>query len=368
MRIVINTLFLKGKQSELVDYFVINIFNRLARQYPEHEFLFLVSADNNHLGVIDPLIQLLAVTNQPRNVFALNYWYHVKLPMTLHSVKPDLLIQPNGFCSLTTPVPQLVITNELFFGRALSFIGNTLVSLSFKKAKQIVTFSEYHKRVIAKQYKLPFEKIEVIPYVAKEIYQPIGYEVQQDTKSQYADGKEYFLYSVNVSREEEFVNLLKAFSQFKKWQQSNMKLLLVKDNRQAHSEMLEKLNSYKHRSEVVLLNEVPLLQLVNITASAYVVLFPSMGGGLGVSVWEVLQCGTPVIIDETAGIAEGQAWGGLYADAGNPASIAQRMLLLYKDETLRQRLTEEGKLQVKQFSWDKSAYMMWQDLLKVVRQ
>ncbi|MDE3144817.1 MAG: glycosyltransferase family 1 protein, partial [Bacteroidota bacterium] len=54
----------------------------------------------------------------------------------------------------------------------------------------------------------------------------------------------------------------------------------------------------------------------------------------------------------------------LYADPTDADAIAKQMLQLYKDESLRNKLIEEGKFQAAKFSWDKTAELMWEVIEK----
>jgi len=369
MRIVINTIFLQENKLESLSYFINKVFSRLAKQYPEHEFLFLVNKENDNLSETESVIKFVVVSANPKSAFLHRHWNNIKLSMTLRSIRPDILVQPYGCCSVLASVAQLLVVHDLGLKKYSSFIGSFYSGRIFRqllrKAKGIVALSESCKGNIVAHYKLDPQKIDVVPGAANDKYQPVTYAFQQGIKGHYAAGKEYFLYAGDYQLKENLVNLLKAFSQFKKWQLSNMKLLIVKNGVEWNKEVLEKLKLYKNRSEIILLNDPSEQELATITASAYAILFPSFSGGPGVTAIESMQCGVPVIMGETANLAEEGGGVFLYADAKRPQSIAQQMLKLYKDESLRFRLIEEGKLQALQYNWDKSAAMIWQSILKV---
>jgi hypothetical protein len=42
------------------------------------------------------------------------------------------------------------------------------------------------------------------------------------------------------------------------------------------------------------------------------------------------------------------------------------MMLIYKDEKLRKELIEKGKLIADQYSWQRTAELLWQSILKAV--
>jgi glycosyltransferase involved in cell wall biosynthesis len=369
MRIVINTIFLQGNKLESVSYFINRIFNCLAKQFPEHEFLFLVNKDNDNLSESASTIKRVSVSANPKRVFLHRYWNNIKLSMTLRSFRPDVFVQTYGCYNIFTSAAQLLVVHDVVLKKYPSFIGSFysvgIFRQFLKKSKRIIALTESCKVDLVKQYKWNPLKIDVVPGAANDKYQPIPYALQQGIKEQYSAGTGYFLYTGDYKLKENLVNLLKAFSQFKKWQLSNMKLLIIKNGEDWSKEVLGKLKLYKHRSEIILLHEPLEEKLATVAASAYAILFPSFSGGSGVSAIESMQCGVPVIMEGIANLTEDRGGVLLYADTKKPESIAQQMLKLYKDETLRDRLIEEGKLLALQYNWNKSAAMFWQSILKV---
>ena len=57
----------------------------------------------------------------------------------------------------------------------------------------------------------------------------------------------------------------------------------------------------------------------------------------------------------------------LYADADNYIEIADKMMLLYKDEGIRRNLIEKGKQVVEKYTWERTADLLWQSILKAVQ-
>ena len=57
----------------------------------------------------------------------------------------------------------------------------------------------------------------------------------------------------------------------------------------------------------------------------------------------------------------------LFADAISYDDIAAKMMMLYKDEKLRKQLIENGRLTAGQYSWDKTADLLWTSIVKACR-
>ncbi|HAK10699.1 MAG TPA: glycosyltransferase family 1 protein, partial [Chitinophagaceae bacterium] len=53
-------------------------------------------------------------------------------------------------------------------------------------------------------------------------------------------------------------------------------------------------------------------------------------------------------------------------DPADPNTIGQLMIQIYRDEQLRSRLIAKGMEQAQQFSWERTANLLWQSLEKAM--
>jgi glycosyltransferase involved in cell wall biosynthesis len=88
--------------------------------------------------------------------------------------------------------------------------------------------------------------------------------------------------------------------------------------------------------------------------------------GFGVPVLEAMKCNVPVITSFGSSMEEIAGDAALYADAKNFEDIAAKMMLIYKDEKLRKELIEKGKTIAARYSWQRTAELLWQSILKAV--
>lgn len=370
MRIAVNAIFLKD-QPEGYGNFVAEIFRRIVANHPDVEFIFVFDRPFDRKFIYGRNVTGIVVGPAARHPLSFRYWYDIKVPLALRKYHVDLWVQPYGFCSLFTRIPQLLVVHDLSFIHFPQFIGTMnrwyykLFTKKFiRKAKRIVTVSEYSRQDIIKQYGTDPGKIGVVYSAAKEIFEPVSWFTREDIKEARADGKEYFLFTGGVHPRKNLMNLLKAFSLFKKWQKSNMKLLVAGRLAWQYEDLLEKLKTYKYRNDVVLLGYVSDEELASITASAYAMVYPSWFEGFGVPILEAMRCGVPVITSETSAMPETGGEAALYADPASPDSIAKHMLELYKNEDKRARLAEAGFTQAARFSWDSCAGFFWENILE----
>jgi len=369
MRIAVNAIFLQKDKLEGYGHYVKEVFSRMVQQHPEHEFIFVFDRPYDEEFIFESNVTPIIVSPPARQALAFKYWYDVKAPLALRAFKPDVWVQPYGFCSLTSKIPQVLIVHDLAFLHYPKFITwhhrwyyQWFTKKFLQKAKSIVTVSGFSKKDLIQQYKLPGKKIDIVPGAANTGFMPLSWLEKEKVKEGFADGREYFLFTGGIHPRKNLMNLLKAFSLFKKWQQSNMKLLVAGRLAWQYDDILEKLKTYKYRDDVVLLGYLPDEQLTRVTAAAYAMVYPSFFEGFGLPIIEAMQCEVPVITSNTSSMPEIGGDAALYADPNDPDAIAKQMLSLYKDETLRSRLIEAGKIQATKFNWDKAAG----DLLKII--
>jgi glycosyltransferase involved in cell wall biosynthesis len=192
----------------------------------------------------------------------------------------------------------------------------------------------------------------------------VSQDIRDTVKDNYTEGKEYFLFIGPVYPKENLVNLLKAFSIFKRRQRSNMKFLLLARSEKKHDSPIQNLKAYKYRDDVAILRNLSDEELVKIIGSAYALVYSSLQG-FDVPLLEAMKCQVPAITFQSSPdeIAKDAV---LYADNESIEDLADKMMLIYKNENLRKELIEKAKTIASQYSWDRTAEMLWRAILKTV--
>jgi len=127
------------------------------------------------------------------------------------------------------------------------------------------------------------------------------------------------------------------------------------------------MNTYKYRDEVVMTGYLEETKVANLLGSAYALVYPSLFEGFGVPVLEAMAAGIPALTSAKTSMEEIAGDAGLYFDADNFEDIAEKMMLIYKDESLRKRLVDRGRERASAFSWQQSAQLMWDCISKAVQ-
>ena len=373
MIIAVNTRFLFNEYMEGYGYFISETFRRITKNHPEHQFIFIFDRPYDERFIFTSNITGISTGPPARHPLLWKFWYDFRIPAILKKYKADVFVSPDGHCSLGTKVPQCMVLHDLAFLHYPSFIKTShlrywkrSMSKFVHKARRIATVSEFSKEDIIKHYQTGSNKIDVVSSAGKKIFSPLSMEDKTAIKEKYTGGKDFYIYTGSIHPRKNLVNLLKAFSVFKKHQRSGMKLVLAGRMAWKNKQFVKDLENYKYREDVVLTGYVKEQDLAGLTGAAYAMVYPSLHEGFGVPVLEAMQSSVPVITSGNSAMQEIAGEAALYANPADYKSIAQNMMLLYKDESLRQRLVEKGNERAKEFSWDRTADLLWKSIMKAV--
>lgn len=373
MVIAVNTRLLLN-EPEGYGYFIHGLFQNLAKNHPKHQFYFLFDRPYRKQYIFSSNVHPLVVSPPARLPILWKYWFDVKVPFVLNKIKADVFVSPDGYCSLTSSRPQCMVVHDLgFLHHPQAYKKNHVRFLKrntpkfLRKAKRVVTVSQFSKEDILKYYKINPDKIDVVYNGVKAIFHPLSFEEKTAVKEKYTEGTEYFIYIGAIQPRKNLINLLKAFSLFKKRLQSNMKLVIAGRVAWKNEEFLKLIKTYKYKADVVLTGYLPEEELSLLLGAAYALAYPSLFEGFGVPVVEAMKCEVPVLTSEKTAMQEIAGDAALYFDPNDPVDIADKLMLIYKDEKLRREQIEKGKSIAEKYNWQQSAELLWQSILKTAQ-
>ena len=151
-----------------------------------------------------------------------------------------------------------------------------------------------------------------------------------------------------------FVRLVEAFDKIK---DKSVKLYIIGMSFKAfNTPDLQKLIG----ENVHLPGYIPDEKLQTMYQNALLSVYPSLYEGFGLPPLESMTYGCPVINSDIPALREVSQDAALYVDPYNVEDITQKIEQLLVDEPLRKELQEKGLLQIKKYSWDKSAKQVYE--------
>ncbi|HEV2353757.1 MAG TPA: glycosyltransferase, partial [Puia sp.] len=229
----------------------------------------------------------------------------------------------------------------------LAIYGSRLQQ-SLKRADHLLCYSEHDRERLAGSEPELRRKIRVLPAFPAETVRPVLPGEKEEVKSRWLGGKEYFFADVTGGDEHGVVDMLKAFSFFKKRQHSRMRLVLGGKMCGSPEGIKERIRSYKYRDDIDWSEELG-VDAGSLMGAAYCLLLPFEGSSLGVTLLNTWRRGVPAIVVDGGLLQELAGDAALGMVYGDPASLAAQLMRIYKDEGLRAGLIGKGFEQVKHY-------------------
>jgi glycosyltransferase involved in cell wall biosynthesis len=374
MRIAINTRFLLKGKLEGIGWFTYEIIRRIVLNHPEHEFIFLFDRPYDAHFVFAENVTPIVISPPARHPILWYVWFEISVKRALKKYNIDLFISTDGFLSLSTEVPTLLVLHDLAFEKFPKhipfkfryFLQKFTPKYAFK-AKQIVTVSEFSKSEIINLYGIDAEKISVVHNGANKMYAPLLWHEKETVKEKYALGCEYFVFAGALHPRKNVVALLQAFALFKKRQKSNMKLLIIGRFAWNSNEIEKTLKEHPFKNDVIRYNYMQVEELCKVIGGAYGLTFVSLYEGFGIPVLEAIQCNVPGIVANVSSLPEVAGETALYVNPNDVDDIANQMCIFYKNEHLRETLAKNCATQSRKFNWDESARKFYDVMMKVAQ-
>ncbi len=267
-------------------------------------------------------------------------WYDLRLPALLSGHQIDLFIGSAGYISLRTPIRQVLMLHDVLSGvKAPAATGwqsnwypRRMEAMLEKAFLRVASSPAQVQSLLPSGTKYPFQYIPFSPFA---LAIPCTSEARkEEIKQQLTGGIEFFVCLEGWQTLDDAVELLLAFSAFKKRMQSGMKLLLIGEG-PSEREWNDKLETFRYREDVILQAECSgNMDSGSIIAAAWALIhLPS--GPYFQAIQLALCVGTPVITWPHEVIREMAGEAVCYCTDMPGESLAQNLMRMYKDEKMR---------------------------------
>jgi len=373
LNIAVNTRVLLKNGLEGIGWFTFECMKRIAQWHPEHKFYFIFDRPYDPEFVFSDNIEPIVIGPQARHPLLFYYWFEKSVPKVLDQINADAFISPDGYLSLNANIKSLAVIHDINFmhnPKDFPFGIRNYYQYFFpkfaKKAKKIVTVSNFSKNDISKQFDIDADNIDVVYNGSKEIYKPSTKEEIINTKKKYSSNCDYFLFVGALSPRKNIANLLSAFEIFKKRSQTNFKLIIVGEKMFKTKNINDAFLKMQFKEDVVFTGRKNPEELNKIYGAAYALTFVPYFEGFVIPIIEAMNCETAVITSNVTSMPEVSGDAALLVDPFSVDSIANALMKIYSEPKLRLELIEKGKKQCQKFSWDKTAIKLWVSIEKIL--
>lgn len=335
------------------------------------EHLQRIDQHNHYVVLLQPdrIADFPLPNDRWRTVPAPFRWYtleeQLKMPGLIKRLGVDFMHFPHFNVPMFYRGPYVVTIHDLIITkhpkRRTSTLGvftywlkylayKTVVNSAVKRARKIITVSQFSRKELLDYYHLASERV-VVTYEAAD--PPQDQDAMHDL-IHYGIKAPFFLYVGNAHPHKNLERLAEAFASFRK-DHLEYSLVLVGGHDYFYQRLMHELREKKLDTGVVFPGFVPDEDLGLLFEHARAYVFPSMAEGFGLPPLEAMWRKTPVISSNATCLPEVLGDAAEYFDPNCPREIAAAMKKIVTDQSLRSTLVAKGLERVERFSWDQMA-------------
>lgn len=289
-------------------------------------------------------------------------WEQFWLPAQLMLDRPDVYHSTDFTLPVSSAAPSVVTVHDLIFMRQKQgtswqarLLYRVLTGASVRKARRIITVSEYSARDVKARFRVPDNKIRAIPL---GVHQGLADAARgQDTRAiaaaAGAEGR-YVLFVGLVTVRKGVLTLIDAFSQAHA-RGAVDRLVLAGLTDSTFEDVQQAIERTGCRDRIILAGAVDDVSLAALYSHAAVYCFPSYHEGFGLSVLEAMLMGCPVISSNATSLPEVVGDAGVLIPPDDAGLWAEWICRITSDKDESRGLAQKGRERAAAFTWERTA-------------
>jgi glycosyltransferase involved in cell wall biosynthesis len=295
-------------------------------------------------------------------------WEQLVLLWILRSNRVDVVYTTHNLAILLSPIPSIILVQNVepffagkfpnaFWLRPRLWLLRLLTGLSLRQSRKIIAISEWEKDFLVEHFHLPPSKIVVSYPGVTEGFQPPAQNSAAQLRERLGLEQPYILCATRLAGYGNLLNLATAYASLVKQGKVAMPLVVpgeVWDS--AYVGSVKKLLAREGCAERVrFLGYVPHQHMPLLFGHAECFVFPSLLEACGNVLIEALACGAPILCCRRRPMTDICRDAAVFFDGENPVDIAEKLLGVLADRSLREMLARRGPERAAQFSWRQGA-------------
>jgi glycosyltransferase involved in cell wall biosynthesis len=339
------------------------LIDTLATYHPENQYHMFSPKPANNIRVHDwlknlpPSVESHFSTSFHRTIHPIWRSYFIKNDIQkagiqlFHGLSHELpLSMPRG-------VKSIVTMHDLIHERYPEFypyLDRKIYTLKFKQAARdadiVVAISEQTQCDLIDFYNIDKNKIKVIYQNCDPQFSPqliYSQAEKNNIKNTYKLPEKYLLYVGTINERKNLLTLIKALQLI---DNQDIKLVVIGTGSAYFQKVKDYILKNKIDKRIVFLTKIDFADLPFVYQMAQVFILPSFFEGFGIPIIEALNMGCPIITTEGGAFKETAGDAALYINPKDENDIAQAVLKIINDESLKKDLQLRGYEHVKKFN------------------
>lgn len=361
-----------------ISQYVSNLVGQMVELAPMDAFVaFINQADAAWVQGWHPRLEVISLPDWTGHPLASILWHIFHLPGLLRRHQCDAVFMPaaNRRLAWSYGMPSVGTVHDFCplhipqkYDRARMIYSMRFLPGMMRRLNRVICVSESTRKDVVSFARVPPERIRVIYNGAdlKHFAPRPRAAARADLPAELGIPDPYVIYIARLEHPgKNHVRLLEAFARLKREQGIPHKLVLVGGRWHGADVIEARARELDLSEEVIFTGFVPNEVIPALYAAADALAFPSLFEGFGIPVLEAMASGTPVCAANTSSIPEVVGDAGLLFDPHDVAAIAEALGLILLDASLRERLIARGLARAKDFTWEKAALALLEELRRV---
>lgn len=245
-----------------------------------------------------------------------------------------------------------------YFGRYNARLRQRLLCVAWYKtniprASVVVTVSEDARKQILKHFAVAPNKVRVVHNGVDERFKPLA--TSASFKMSYHLPEEYILFVGTSYGNKNIRRMIEAFWMARRERRFDHHLVIAGGPGNEEASLKTFVEENGLGSIVHFTGYFPDQDLPKLYNNARLFVFPPLSEGFGLPPLEAMSCGTPVVASDIPSLREVLGESAVFVDPYSVQKIANGMMDVVDDASLREGLIEKGFERARRFSWKKMA-------------
>jgi len=230
--------------------------------------------------------------------------------------------------------------------------------LAIEMADAIIAISSHTRSDILANFAVDPDKVMVVPLGVDNRFRRLkDRKLIDQVRLRYGLKKPYLFYLSTDYPHKNHKNLILAFDHLVKQKGLSAQLVFAGTRYyfENEAELKQLVNSLLLDDDIVWLDHLADEELNALYNGAEVFAYPSLDEGFGLPLLEAMACGTPVAASSAASLPEVAGDAAVFFDPVDVGDIAGTIERVWRDESLKRRLIEQGHKRCSELTWKNTA-------------
>jgi glycosyltransferase involved in cell wall biosynthesis len=292
-------------------------------------------------------------------------WVGVGIPGLVLRDRLDVWYSPSNVIPPWLPRPVVVTIHDVNFllqpdayERGYVRYATAMVGRSARRARHVITDSEFSRAELVRAFGIPLEKVSVV-------YPGLDHALAAKSAPEPVPGlpEKYALY---VGQTEPHKNVGLLLDAWEAAPPAGLSLVIAGQPGRDHAAIVDRAAGPRLKGRVVVLGRVTAGGLETLYRGAACCLLPSRAEGFGFPALEAMARGIPVAVANAGSLPEVTAGGALTFDPDDPSDLAAKVEQL-RDPAGRASLIANGRDVAGRYRWSVAADAIWTIIREAAR-